>query len=120
MPPRFFRAFDEKFDPAGGVRVAIRLEMEIGNMPEAQADAKLMTQIMPRMIEGLDSLALLPFLAADGHADAGITAIRADVDICDLDVQEPGIVHFEGNKLREFFANCFGYAQCAAFVHGQL
>ena len=117
MPARFFRAFDEKFDPAGGVRVAIRLEMQIGNIPEAQADSKLMTQIMPRMVKSIEGLLLLPLLAADGNADAGITAIRTDVDVGDFDIQKPGIVQFEGNEFRQFFANGFGYAQCAAFVH---
>jgi hypothetical protein len=92
MAARFFRAFDEKFDPAGSVGVPIRLEMQIGNIPEAQTDPKLMTQILPRMIEGIEGLPLLPFLAADGNADAGMTAIGADVDIGNFDIQEPGIV----------------------------
>jgi hypothetical protein len=34
-PTRFFRAFYEEFDPAGGIRVAIQLEMQLRNMPEA-------------------------------------------------------------------------------------
>jgi hypothetical protein len=86
-------------------------------MPEAEANAKFMTQIGPGMFQGVQRLPLLPLLATDGHADAGVAPIRADLDVGYFHLQEPGIIQFEGNQFRQFFANCFGYAQCAAFVH---
>jgi hypothetical protein len=91
--------------------------MEVRYMPEVQANAQFVAQIGLGMLKGLQRFPLLPLLAADGYADAGMAAIRADMNVRNFDVQEPGIVQFEGNEFRQFFANCFGYAQCAAFVH---
>jgi hypothetical protein len=62
-PARFFRAFDEEFDPAASVGIPIQLEMQLRNMPEGQADAQFVTQVVASVVQGGEGGFLLPLVA---------------------------------------------------------
>ena len=59
-PRRLFRAFQQEIDAAFDVRIAVLVEMQLGDMPEAQAAGQFVTEIMPGVLQGVHGLLLLP------------------------------------------------------------
>ena len=116
-PARFFRAFDEEFDPAAGLGVPIQLEMQLRNVPEAQPDSELVTQIMPGMLEGGQGSLLPPLIASQDNPDIRVTPVLADLNLGNVHVEETGVVQLKTDDFRQFLADRLGYAQCAPLVH---
>src|SRR5580692_11404681 len=52
----FFRPLQQYFDPRGGVGVMIRLEMQLGNPPEAETAGQFMPQVVTGMFQGSHGL----------------------------------------------------------------
>jgi len=115
--PSFFRPAEQEIDAAIGIGVAVALEMEFRHKPETQADAQFVTQIMPGMIQRAEGLFLLPFVAFHSDFDMHMPPVGAYVDLGDIHVQHPWVLHFEGNDLGQFLANGLGNPQCAPLIH---
>src|SRR6476469_1554696 len=65
----FFRTSEKEIDPALDIRVVVLVEMQLGNMPEAQSAGQLMAQVVPGVLQGIQRLLLFPVCAPDYHLD---------------------------------------------------
>ena len=92
--------------------------MQFGNVAQGQAAGQLMAEEAAGVIEGGQRRVLLRLVAAQPHADVGMAAILADVDLGHIHRQQPRVVGFKADDLAEFLAERFGNAKCAAFIHG--
>ena len=88
-PPRFFRPLEQNFHAAVGIRVAILLEIELGDMPEVQPGTQLVTQIMPSVFQCGEGRLLPRLIAPQVYLDVRIAPIRANTDLGHGDIQHP-------------------------------
>ena len=114
----FFRPLQEYIDASIGIGVAIQLEMQLRNMPEAQACRQLVTQIMPGVIQGGQGLFLAAFVARQTHLDMGVPAVRADVGLGNRDLEKAGVIQLETDEFGEFLLNGYRDPLRASFIHG--
>ncbi len=105
---RFFRTFQKKVDPAFDIGVAVLLEMQLGDVPEAQAAGQFVTQKMPGVFEGVERFFLLALVPADGDADMGMAAVHTDVNFADFDGQKPRVGGFKADDFGKLLADGFG------------
>lgn len=116
---RFFRTFDEEIDAAVSVRMAVPFKMQLGYMPEAQADTQFMPQEMPRMVQCGQSIVLFPLVAPDAYPDIGMPAVLADMHFGDIDLAQARVIHLKCDDLRQFLANRLRNPQCAPLIHNR-
>jgi hypothetical protein len=117
---RFFRTFQQEIDAAFHVRIAVLVEVELRDMPEAEAGGQLVTEIMPGMVEGRHRLLLLPFGAAAGHPYGSMPPIRTDVRIDHFDRQESRVFGFEPDDLGQLLPHRLGDLEYSPLVHSPL
>src|ERR1035438_10419725 len=65
----FFRPFDEKIDAALNIRLPVMVEMQLRDVPQAQADGQFVTQIMPSALQSRHRLLALLVVPAHHHLD---------------------------------------------------
>ena len=91
--------------------------MQLRDMPEFEPRSELMAKIALSMFEGRKRLFLLLFTTPQSDPNARMATVGADMHLGDLHRQQTRIVGFEAYNLAEFFAQGFGDAECATFIH---
>src|SRR5579871_432923 len=114
---RFFRPFDQKIDPAVSIRVAIPLKMQLGDVPEAEPDAQLVTQVVPGVVQRSQRLPLALLIPAGRDLDVGMPAIRAEMHLGNVHFQNPRILHLEPDDFGKLFPDSLRDPQCAPLIH---
>ena len=86
----------------------ILVEMQLRDMPEAEAACQFVTQVMPGVLERVQRFLLFAFVASDGDPDRSVPPIGTDVGLDYLYGEQMRIIGLKPDDLRQLLPNCFG------------